>query len=175
MFIKTLTIAAVATIAAVSAQTPAVPNHTYFTAPVGTGTSYVAGKNITFSWTATCVPPSDMTAPVPTKVPVQLVDATDGGNTVFKTEVTTIDCTQTMGNVYWTPPGDFPEVKKFALRIMLNTPQYSGNFEIINAAAPPPPPAATGTPKAAPSSGSILTPVLSGAAVIAASAAMMYL
>ncbi|KAG0355296.1 hypothetical protein BG005_005794 [Podila minutissima] len=137
MFIKTLTVAAVATIAAVSAQAPAVPNHTYFTAPVGTGTSYVAGKNITFSWTATCVPPSDMTAPVPTKVPVQLVDATDGGNTVFKTEVTTIDCTQTMGNVYWTPPGDFPD--------------------------------------AAPSSGSILTPVLSGAAVIAASAAMMYL
>ncbi|KAG0034234.1 hypothetical protein BGZ82_005821, partial [Podila clonocystis] len=69
MFIKTLTVAAVATIAAVSA---AVPNHTYFTAPVGEGATFIAGKNSTFSWTSTCVAPSDMSAPVPTKVPVQL-------------------------------------------------------------------------------------------------------
>ncbi|KAF9336557.1 hypothetical protein BG006_008249 [Podila minutissima] len=136
MFIKTLTVAAMATIAAVSAQA-AVPNHTYFTAPVGTSAPYAAGKNTTFSWTATCIPPSDMTAPVPTKVPVQLVDAANGDNAVFLADVTTIDCTQPMGNTYWTPPGNFPNTT--------------------------------------PSSGSILTPILSGAAVIAASAAMMYL
>ncbi|KAG0326775.1 hypothetical protein BG000_001244, partial [Podila horticola] len=73
MFIKTLTVAAVATIAAVSAQAPpAVPNHTYFTAPVGTSATFTAGKNSTFSWTSTCVAPSDMISPTPTKVPVQL-------------------------------------------------------------------------------------------------------
>ncbi|KAG0083393.1 hypothetical protein BGZ92_010816 [Podila epicladia] len=116
-----------------------------------------------------------MTAPDPTKVPVQLVNADDGGNAVYLADVTTIDCTKAMGNTYWTPPGTFPEVKKFALRIMLNTPQYSGNFAIISAPATPSTPATTEAPKPTGSSGSILTPVLSGAAAIAASAAMMYL
>ncbi|KAG0026683.1 hypothetical protein BGZ81_006188 [Podila clonocystis] len=173
MFIKTLTVAAVATIAAVSAQTPTVPNHTYFTAPVGDGATFTAGKNSTFSWTASCVAPSDMTAPDPTKVPVQLVDATNGGNTVYLVDVTTIDCTKTMGNTYWTPPSEYSGVKKFALRIMLNNPQYSGNFAIVGGASTPSTPSTTETPKPTGSAGSILTPVLSGAAAIAASAAMI--
>ncbi|KAG0331601.1 hypothetical protein BG000_010758, partial [Podila horticola] len=79
-----------------------------------------------------------------------------------------------MGNTYWTPPADFPKIKKFALRIMLPTPQYSGNFAIENPAATPSAPATTDSPKPT-SAGSILTPVLSGAAAIAASVAMMYL
>ncbi|KAF9017492.1 hypothetical protein BGZ52_005028 [Haplosporangium bisporale] len=175
MFIKSLTVAAVAAIATVSAQTVAVPNHTYFTAPVGDGVSFTAGKNSTFSWMATCVPPSDMTALDPTKAVVQLVDSTNGGNAAFLVDITTIDCTQPSGNVYWTPPATFPDVTKFALRINLATPQYSGNF-IIKSATPPAStaPATTSPTPVSKSAGSMVTPVLAGAATIA-SAALLFL
>lgn len=174
MFIKSLTVAAVAVIAAVSAQTPpAVPNHTYFTAPVGNSAPFIAGKNSTFSWTATCAPPSDMVAADPTKAVVQLVNAEDGNNAAFLVDITTIDCTKPSGNTYWTPPGDWPNITKFALRIVLPTPQYSGNFAIQSAT----PPATSSTPSPTPSAksaGSMVTPVLAGAATIA-SAALLFL
>ncbi|KAF9376837.1 hypothetical protein CPC16_012123 [Podila verticillata] len=174
MFIKSLTVAAVAAIAAVSAQT-GVPNHTYFTAPVGNSPPFIVGKNSTFSWTSTCVPPSDMTAVDPTKAVVQLVNSEDGNNAAFLADITTIDCTKPSGNVYWTPPGDFPTVTKFALKIMLATPQYSGNF-VIQAATPPAStaPATTSPTPVSKSAGSMVTPVLAGAATIA-SAALLFL
>ncbi|KAG0324708.1 hypothetical protein BG004_003380 [Podila humilis] len=174
MFIKSLTVAAVAIVAAVSAQNP---NHTFFTAPVGTSTVYEAGKNVTFSWTGTCAPPSDAVVADPTKVPVQLVDASNATNTVFKTEITTIDCTKPMGNTYWVVPKEYPEVTTFALRLMFNPPQYSGNFAIKypgGAVTPPAPSGGAGNVDK-PSSGSILTPVLSGAAAFVASVALVYL
>ncbi|KAF9382413.1 hypothetical protein CPB97_007172 [Podila verticillata] len=175
MFIKSLTVAAVAAIAAVSAQTVAVPNHTYFTAPVGNSAPFIAGKNSTFSWTATCVPPSDMTAIDPTKAVVQLVDATDGNNAAFLVDITTIDCTKPNGNTYWTPPSNFGTITKFALRIMLDTPQYSGNFAIQGATPPASTAPATSSPTpVSKSAGSMVTPVLAGAAAVA-SAALLFL
>ncbi|KAF9418607.1 hypothetical protein BGZ94_009656 [Podila epigama] len=178
MFIKSLAVATVAVVATVSAQ---IPKHTYFTGPLGEGVEYPANKPATFSWTGTCAPPSDAVIPPPANasaVNVQLVDSTNATNVVFLDEVAVIDCTKSNGNTVWTVPDKFPNVKVFALRIMFEPPQYSGNFKILQANSPKP-----DTPAPAPgnggddkkSAGSILTPVLSGVAAVVASAAMMYL
>ncbi|KAF9358503.1 hypothetical protein BGX26_001598 [Mortierella sp. AD094] len=90
MFIKSAAIAALAFAASVASQT--VPNHTYFTNPVGDSMVFTAGKNITFSWAKTCVAPSDSVSTTPTAAKVQLINSNNSTNAYFVADVTTIDC-----------------------------------------------------------------------------------
>ncbi|KAG0266736.1 hypothetical protein BG011_001195 [Mortierella polycephala] len=178
MFIKSATIAALAFVAAVSAQ-EGTPNHTHFTNPVGEAQVFPAGENSTFSWAFACVAPSTYTSPTPQTVDVQLLNADDPNKAFFLAPVTTIDCSKTSGNEPWTVPvrDDAPGTI-YSLKIVLSEPVYSGRFKISSKDAPAPGPA----PGAGSGSGSgsddstsaagALAPVLTGVA-LAASAALL--
>ncbi|KAF9166090.1 hypothetical protein BGX21_001329 [Mortierella sp. AD011] len=130
MFIKSAAIAALAFAASVASQS--VPNHTYFTNPVGNDMVYTAGKNITFSWAKTCVSPSDSVSTTPTAAKVQLINSNNSTNAYFVADVTTIDCQNSaQGNTYWVVPTDLDPSSFYSLQIVLTpTNAYSGKFKV---------------------------------------------
>ncbi|KAG0303460.1 hypothetical protein BGZ98_006637 [Dissophora globulifera] len=168
MFIKSAAVAALALVASVSAQTP---NHTYFTNPVGDGMVYTVGDNATFSWQTACVAPSTFTSATPTKVPVQLLNATNSDLAFFLADVGTIDCTQSQGNQQWTIPGNFGTSGLFSLKLVFdnNNVAYSGRFS-IKSNSPAPPAQTTGASAPGKSAANVVAPLLSGAAAAVAGA-----
>ncbi|KAG0280320.1 hypothetical protein BGZ95_010520 [Linnemannia exigua] len=180
MLAKTIIAATLALAATVSAQTP---NHIYFTYPIskaGDSSQIMeAGKNITFSWSTPCNA-GEWISPNPTAVSVQLVNANNAEAVGFVSEVTKIDCTGNSGNNYWVPPAEYAnDGNVYSLRMQIGAHDvYSGNFKIGSKNAPVKPSGSapgTSTPSntpAAGNAGNILTPVLSGAAAIAAGALM---
>ncbi|KAF9140750.1 hypothetical protein BGX30_006057 [Mortierella sp. GBA39] len=131
MFIKTSTITLMALLITTSVSQQ-MPNHTAFTDPVGGSEVYTTGQNATFSWTMACTAPSTA---VPTgsssAVEVQLVNSNNPDNAFFVATAAHIDCgSKEMGNEYWVVPVVQDYEAKYSLRIMLNTPIYSGSFKI---------------------------------------------
>ncbi|KAF9993292.1 hypothetical protein BGZ80_002489 [Entomortierella chlamydospora] len=172
MYIKSTLVAALAFAASVSAQAKTV-----FTSPVGGSQVYSAGSNQTFTWLNNCVAPSNLTATDPTKVPVQLLNATVATNAFFLKAITTVDCsTGNQGNVAWTVPTLDNYDGLFSLQmVFIQGNAYSGSFKITPPAGTTTttaPPATTTT--APPSSGANgVAPALSGAAAAVAVAAML--
>ncbi|KAG0314290.1 hypothetical protein BGZ99_008231 [Dissophora globulifera] len=155
-----------------------LPNHTYFTSPVGFDMVYTEGANETFSWQMACVAPGDSTSATPTTVEVQLIDSTDTNKAFYLEKITTIDCTKSQGNTAWTipkPKGGADTL--YSLKIIIDpTPAYSGKFKILPKDAPAPAPApstpAGNTNKQ--SGAGALAPVLSGAALVASAAVLLF-
>ncbi|KAF9165073.1 hypothetical protein BGX21_000856 [Mortierella sp. AD011] len=171
MYVKSTLVAALAFAASVSAQAKTV-----FTSPVGGSQVYAAGSKQTFTWLNNCVAPSNLTATDPTKVPVQLLNATVSTNAFFLKAITTVDCsTGNQGNVAWTVPELDNYDGLFSLQmVFIQGNAYSGSFKITPPAgttttAPP-----TTTTTTSPSSGANgIVPALSGAAAVVAAAAML--
>ncbi|KAF9922970.1 hypothetical protein FBU30_006898 [Linnemannia zychae] len=114
-------------IATISAQS--IPDHTYFTNPVGDGIVYTEGQNTTFSWAMTCRDRS-MTQ-TPSSVEVQLVNSNNPNAVFFVASAKHIDCeSNSIGNEYWVIPEVTDHQANYSLRIMLNNPAYSGQFKI---------------------------------------------
>ncbi|KAK3811312.1 MAG: hypothetical protein J3Q66DRAFT_404690 [Benniella sp.] len=133
MLLKTLAVLAVAA-TSVYAQ---LPDHTFFTSPVGEGIVYTGGSNQVFSWQKACTS-GDSTSPTPSKTEVVLVNTYNPDGPFFLDYVMTIDCTKENGNEKWTVPERFADGKtNYALRIgLLPTPAYSGNFKIAKNRTP---------------------------------------
>ncbi|KAG0288478.1 hypothetical protein BGZ96_007757 [Linnemannia gamsii] len=184
MLAKTIFAATLALAATVQA---AVPNHTHFNDPVSAegdlSLVLIAGGNYTYSWSTSCAT-GEIISPNPTAVEVQLVKANTANSASLAAHIGTVDCTAASGRQTWSPPVEQANTgDAFSLRLVLGPvggDVYSGKFLIKTKDAPADKPAATSggatNPSATPAGGksgaSILTPVLAGAAAVAAGALM---
>jgi hypothetical protein len=128
MLLKSLAFLAAAA-ATVYAQ---LPNHTFFTSPLGEGTIYIGGSSQVFSWQHACTF-GDSTSKRPAKTEVHLVNTTNYVRPVFVQKLLTIDCRKSEGKVKWTVPKKLADGKTpYGLKINL-TPNvvYSGGFIIM--------------------------------------------
>ncbi|KAF9197213.1 hypothetical protein BGZ49_002486 [Haplosporangium sp. Z 27] len=173
MFAKSTIVAALAFVAAVSAQTK-----TSFTNPVGNSQVYAAGSKQTFTWQTNCVAPSTFTATDPTAVKVQLLNSTDPNNAYYLEDITTVNCsTGNQGNVPWTVPTDLQSYSGvFSLQmVFLEGNAYSGSFKITAPGGSTSSPSTTtsATTPAKTGAANVVAPALSGLAAAAAAAAML--
>ncbi|KAG0322003.1 hypothetical protein BGZ97_009389 [Linnemannia gamsii] len=181
MLAKTIIAATLALAATVQAE---VPNHTHFNDPVAApddlSTVFIAGGNFTFSWTTSCAS-GEVISPNPTAVDVQLVKADSALTASLVTGLGKLDCSGTSGHSYWTPPlSEADKGHAYAIRLVLGPKDvYSGRFLIKskeNMDKPATPSGGATNPGATPAgktnSAGILTPVLAGAAAVAAGALM---
>ncbi|KAH7047843.1 hypothetical protein BKA57DRAFT_463484 [Linnemannia elongata] len=179
MLAKTIIAATLALAATVQA---AVPNHIYFTDPVSaaddTSAVFEAGRNYTFSWSTSCTT-GDAIAPNPTAVEVQLVKADSPNQASLVAVLGTLDCTGPSGHNPWVPPtSEADNGHIYSLRLVVGAKDvYSGRFQIKSKDAISKPSATGGAANPAAttpgkSGASIVTPVLAGAAAVAAGALM---
>ncbi|KAK3831837.1 MAG: hypothetical protein JOS17DRAFT_744485 [Linnemannia elongata] len=131
MFIKTSTIALL-TLLATSSVAQQMPKHTAFTDPVEGTEVYTSGQNATFSWTMACKKPSTaVSTGSSSAVEVQLANVNNPDNAFFVATAAHIDCgSKDRANEYWAVPEVQDHGANYSLRIMLNTPIYSGKFKI---------------------------------------------
>ncbi|KAF9364689.1 hypothetical protein BGX34_000710 [Mortierella sp. NVP85] len=108
-----------------------LPNHTFFTNPVGEGIIYIGGSSQVFSWQHACTF-GDSTSKRPAKTEVHFINATDFFRPVFLQKLLTIDCRKSEGKVKWTVPKKWADGKTlYDLKINL-APNgvHSGAFRI---------------------------------------------
>ncbi|KAG0287393.1 hypothetical protein BGZ96_008670 [Linnemannia gamsii] len=131
MFIKTTTLALLALLAS-SVTAQQMLTHTSFTDPVDGSEIYTSGQNATFSWIMACKKPSTAVATGSSSaVEVQLVNSNNPDNAFQVATATHIDCgSKDRGNENWVVPEVSDSQASYSLRIMLNTPVYSGKFKI---------------------------------------------
>ncbi|KAF9923679.1 hypothetical protein BGZ65_008729, partial [Modicella reniformis] len=131
MLFKTSSLAVLAAAAATVCAQTGVPNHTFFTSPVGEGISYVGGEKEVFSWQKACTA-GDSTSMNALKTEVHLVNSNNINSAFYVDTITTIDCSKDQGNTEWVVPVALADgVTNYALKIILSpTPAYSGNFKI---------------------------------------------
>ncbi|KAF9154869.1 hypothetical protein BG015_011735 [Linnemannia schmuckeri] len=180
MLAKTILAATLALAATVQAV---VPNHIHFNDPVSNegdlSTVYIAGGNYTFSWSTSCAS-GDVVAPNPTAVEIQLIKADNPLAASLVAVLGTMDCTGPSGHNNWSPPASEADSGHiYSLRLIVGAKDvYSGKFLIKSKEAASKPSSASGAANSATttpvkgSGASIVTPVLAGAAAIAAGALM---